>query len=377
MESNTQENTQNIENIQWKQLWSLAALYGSIIIGWIAYENYQPKLLVQFGFENFSFPLLIAQGLILIITPIYAGRLGDKYRFKNGHRLPIISSGISFAAMIFMAVAFTLFSQPGEVFRWMVPVLIIGWLIAMSIFTSPALSTLELFTPVEKLPKAMAVLTIVSNLVYAFEPVIDDIIDFLGAPVTFITGGILVFVSGYALKKNSLGLFSRSGGKEAKPMTAFKLDTQRSQYPSIFFMGIVLGLITTILFNLLPHALEQSLGNLLGNLDGNIILVIILVISAVISLPISSKVNEMGLEQSFQWSSLVSLISIALMVLMPYTWLVSIMILIFAASFTMLSVSSLPLAIQKANYYEKVFCVGIFFSGAALPEGIIEAYLAQ
>ncbi|HET7178537.1 MAG TPA: hypothetical protein VFI14_02380, partial [Chryseosolibacter sp.] len=29
-------------SIQWKQLWSLAALYGSIIIGWIAYENYQP-----------------------------------------------------------------------------------------------------------------------------------------------------------------------------------------------------------------------------------------------------------------------------------------------------------------------------------------------
>jgi hypothetical protein len=36
----------------------------------------------------------------------------------------------------------------------------------------------------------------------------------------------------------------------------------------------------------------------------------------------------------------------------------------------------LPLAIQKANYYEKVFCVGIFFSGVALPDGIIEAVLA-
>ena len=36
--------------IHWKQLWSLASLYASIIIGWIAYQNYQPKLLIQFGF---------------------------------------------------------------------------------------------------------------------------------------------------------------------------------------------------------------------------------------------------------------------------------------------------------------------------------------
>ncbi|MEQ8426060.1 MAG: hypothetical protein RIA63_15175, partial [Cyclobacteriaceae bacterium] len=66
-----------LENIQWKQLWSLASLYGSIIIGWIAYENYQPKLLTQFQFSDFSFLLYVVQGFILLVTPIYAGRLGD------------------------------------------------------------------------------------------------------------------------------------------------------------------------------------------------------------------------------------------------------------------------------------------------------------
>lgn len=376
MDSSAKTIDAEMATIQWKQLWSLAALYGSIIIGWIAYENYQPKLLVQFQFTEFGFLLYVVQGFILILTPIYAGKLGDKFRFKNGHRLPIISSGISFAAMIFMAVAFTLFSEPGEVFKWILPILIIFWLVAMSIFTSPALSTLELFTPVEKLPKAMAVLTIVANLIYSLEPVIVDIIDFLGAPVTFMVGGVIVFVSGYALKQNSLGLFKLSGGNEAKPMMAFKLDTQRSQYLSIFFMGIVLGLATTILFNVLPDVLEKSLGVLFNNLSGNLILVIVLVISAIISLPVSAKVNGFGLERSFQVSSIITLVSMTLILLFPYTWMVSIMIMIFAFAFTLLSVSSLPLAIQKSNYYEKVFCVGIFFSGVALPDGIIEAVLA-
>lgn len=365
-----------LKNIQWKQLISLAALYGSIIIGWIAYENYQPKLLVQFKFDDFSFQLYVVQGFILLVTPIYAGRLGDKFRFSNGHRLPIISSGISFAAMVFMAVAFTLFSEPGEVFKYILPLLIVCWLVAMSIFTSPALSTLELFTPVEKLPKAMAILTIVANLIYSVEPVIVDIIDYLGAPTTFMAGGVITFLSGYALRKNSLGLFKLSGGSESKPMASFTLDTQRSQYGSIFLMGVVLGLATTILFNIMPDILEVSIGKLFGGVGGNIILVGILFFSALISLPVSAKVTQYGLERSFNMGALITLISMGAILVFPSTALVMTMIIVFAFSFTLISVSSLPLAIQKANYYEKVFCVGIFFSGVALPDGIIEAYLA-
>src|SRR5688572_16249349 len=127
--------TANDSQIQWKQLWSLAALYASIIIGWIAYQNYQPKLLVQFQFTDFAFFLAVSQAIILVITPPVAGLLGDRFRFEKGHRIPVISSGISFAAMVFMAVAFTLFTSPGEDFRWIIPVLIVLWLVAMSIFT--------------------------------------------------------------------------------------------------------------------------------------------------------------------------------------------------------------------------------------------------
>ena len=77
------------DKIEWKQLWSLAALYASIVIGWIAYHNYQPKLLEQFHFTDFTFLLIVAQGIILIITPLIAGKLGDKYRFQKGHRIMI------------------------------------------------------------------------------------------------------------------------------------------------------------------------------------------------------------------------------------------------------------------------------------------------
>jgi hypothetical protein len=360
------------KQIRWKQLWSLAALYASIIIGWIAYQNYQPRLLVQFHFTDFTFLLMTAQGLILVITPMIAGRLGDRYRFEKGHRLPIISSGISLAAMVFMAVAFTLLGNPGEIFRWVLPVLIVLWLVAMSIFTSPALSTMELFTPVDKLPYAMAVLTITESLVYALEPVIVDIIDYLGAPLTFMVGGVAVFLSGYALKKNSLGLFKQNGDREAGPS---ENEVVKSPYGFIFFMGTAVGVASTILFYLFPVVLGEKLGALLST-EGNIIIVGILVLSALISLPMSNLVNKLGTDRSFSVGCFALALSVLAIYLIHAPAVLLVFVVIFSISYTMLSVASLPLAINRSAFREKVFCVGIFFSGTALPEGIWEAWTA-
>jgi MFS family permease len=376
METIAVKNAQTIEvaPIQWKQLWSLAALYASIIIGWIAYENYQPKLLVQFNFTNFTFALILAQAIITVVTPPIAGRMGDRFRFTTGHRLPIISSGISFAAMIFMAVAFTLFTNPGEVFKWILPVMIIFWLIAMSIFTSPALSTMELFTPVDKLPRAMALLTIVSNLIYALEPVIVDIIDYLGAPLTFVAGGVVTFLSGYALKKTSMGLFQSSGNKEAGPN--LKADTKKSQFGYIFFLGIVLGLATAVLFNVFPDALEQKVGGLFQNADGKFLLVGMLVFSAIVSWPLIALVNKYGLNNTFLISFLILGLTAVGVIFFSASMIILPLVALFVTAFTALSICALPLALDRSNYYQTVYCVGIFFAGTALPEGIWESIKA-
>jgi MFS family permease len=370
-------NAKKTEDIQWKQLWSLAALYGSVVIGWIAYQNYQPKLLDQFHFNDYALLLVAVQGIILIITPPLAGRMGDRYRFRQGHRIPIITAGFSFAAMVFMAVAFTLFTNPGEIFKWILPVLIIFWLIAMSIFTSPALSTMELFMPVDKLPRAMAILTIVANLIYSIEPVIVDVIDFIGAQLTFIAGGVIVLLSGMALRKSSLGLFNNSNGKEARPIAVFTLDTQRSQYLFIFFLGAVLGFATTILFNVFPDVYEKHFVSMLQGMSGKIVLVVILLLSAIISLPVSNLVNKYGLERSFWVSFVLIVLSMFVIVYSVDPVSIVIMTILFSVTFTSLSVSSLPLAMERANYYQKVFCVGIFFSGSALPDGIVEFITAS
>jgi len=265
-----------------------------------------------------------------------------------------------------------LFTNPNDTWRWILPLLIVLWLVAMSIFTSPALSTLELFTPIDKLPKAMAILTIVANLIYSLEPVIVDLIDYLGAPITFIIGGAAVFVSGYALKKNSLSLFNTT----SRPRAEIRFDTQRSNYGYILFLGAALGLSTTLLFNYFPDLLEKSFSAMIS-LEGKWILVVVLVLTAIFSLPASTLINKYGTSKSFWYSLIINLLMIGIIFISGSSFLSLVSIMIFMLSFTVLSISSLPLAIERANYYEKVFCVGIFFSGVALPDGIVEVIQAM
>jgi len=186
-------------------------------------------------------------------------------------------------------------------------------------------------------------------------------------------GGVVVFVSGYALRKNSLSLFNN---KEHRPRTEFKFDTQRSNYLYILIMGIALGLSTTVLFNYFPDLLQANLSGI-TNLEGKWLIVLVLFVTALLSLPVSNYVSRLGTYKSFWWSFLVNSIALILLFLTSSAGLTLPVLLIYTVSFTVLSISSLPLAIEKANYYEKVFCVGIFFSGVELPDAIVEVIQAM
>jgi len=189
-------------------------------------------------------------------------------------------------------------------------------------------------------------------------------------------GGVVVFISGYALQKNSLTLFKLTDNKENRPLAAIALDTQKSKFAYILFLGIALGLPTSILFNLFPDVLSQKIGFLFNDMGGKMFVVYILIFSALISLPASSLVNKIGAEKSF-WSSFIAILICTVCIFLCQSSVTMVFMVVgFALTFTLLSVSSLPLAISRSNYYEKVFCVGIFFSGVALPEGIINAIQA-
>ncbi|MEO9477338.1 MAG: MFS transporter [Cyclobacteriaceae bacterium] len=354
------------KNVLWKQLLSLTLLYISVIIGWIAYYNYQPILLSKYSFTDLTLFLFISQGIILVITPMIAGKMGDKFRKNAGHRLPIISAGVSFASMIFMATAFTLFTDPGPIFRWILPGLIVLWLFSMALFTSPAISTIEVFVPVKKLPTAMAMLTIVYGLLYAIEPVIVDLITFLTAPVTFIVGGVAVFFSGLLLKNNSKHML------DVPP----KQEVGKSDYTYALALGVGFGIATTVLFNLFPLWFEAKSFTVFG-FGGSALVSGILLIVAILGYPISRIVEQRSVYLSILLAILaITALSFAIYFAQSYVLLIMLSIL-FAVFYALMSVSFLPLALSVVKDKNKVFGVGVFFAGFELPNGILEATMVH
>jgi hypothetical protein len=96
----------------------------------------------------------------------------------------------------------------------------------------------------------------------------------------------------------------------------------------------------------------------------------ILLLSALLSWPASQFADRYGVDRLF-WMSISALaLSTFAIFFVSSAFAVLLLTLIYTITFTSLSVVSLPMAINRASYSQKVFCVGIFFSGAALPEAI-------
>ena len=91
---------------EWNQIYGLMALNAAIVISWIAYHNYQPKVLELFNFQELSFFLVVAQSVILVFIPVAAGIIGDAMIKKNGNSLVVFTVGVSVTGMEFMCVAF-------------------------------------------------------------------------------------------------------------------------------------------------------------------------------------------------------------------------------------------------------------------------------
>ena len=372
--TNPKSYMKNTKSINYPQLASLVGLYASVIIGWIAYYNYQPKLLLNFGFVHFTFALFVAQGLILVITPPIAGKIGDRFRQTSGNRLPVITAGISFAAMVFMAVAFTLMANPGEILKWLLPFLIILWLFSMSIFTSPAISTIELFAPSAKLPAAMAIITLVSGLLYAVEPIIVDLIDYLGAPVTFIGGGVAVLVSGYFLRKTTAVVDDKVEHDDT-PVIIEEESNEGIDFPFVIALGVAFGIASTVLFNKFPDRFEAILVSGPDSFNGNQIVSMVLAFSALISIPIGNLVEKYGVSKSAQVGIVGVLIVMFGVLLVDNVVGIIICTFLFSILYTLVSVSTLPLALSKVDFKRKVFGVGLFFAGFEIPNGILEAII--
>ena len=216
--------------ILWRQVSGVAALQAAITLTWILYRLYLPQLLAGFGFAGFDRGITILEDSLAITIEPFAGWLSDKQRHWMGTRFPLIVAGTILSSVLFIAIpAIFIFGNPVSPLRWMLPVVIVAWSIAMAMFRSPAVSLLGQYASQTQLPQAMSLLVFVGGLAVAAKPVAGDFILNLGPAFAFAIGSFVLL---------GAVAFLRSVNPDAA-LSELPPDTAISERVSITALGLV------------------------------------------------------------------------------------------------------------------------------------------
>lgn len=357
-----------VQKINWKQIFSLGALNAAVVISWIAYHNYQPKLLEKFELTGLAVFMKIAQAIVLVFIPPIAGMVGDYFIRKNGNHFIVFMIGISVTAMVFMAVAFTISGNPLAGAKVILPFMIVIWLVSMNIFHSPANSMLELFAPAHQLPLAMSVLALISELIYALEPIVVYIVDFIGASSTFVLGGTLIIITGFFFRRTTKNVqLSREEVAE---------ENTKNYYMKILFCGLAFGLADGLLMNVFPDLLEKKLDFfVIASLKGKQYASMLLAISAFAAIPISTLVSKWGVEKSILIGLLAVFSATFLIYISSFVAFTVVACLFFSLAFSLLAVSSFPFVLKNVRNRNVTFGAGLFFGSFEVADGLMNIFM--
>jgi hypothetical protein len=147
--------------------------------------------------------------------------------------------GITLAGLIFVVMAMLSQVELPVIIRWIVPLLMTAWVMAMITFRGPAIAMLRQFAPTKELPAANLVLTAVFGTIRLTGPWFLDLIRQLGISLTFVLGAVLLSLGGILLWSS-------------RPSLPIKheLSTPEPRGPvcwAIFAAGLGVGLLVNLL----------------------------------------------------------------------------------------------------------------------------------
>ena len=360
--------TEKTTTLKWREVYSLGALNAAVVVSWIAYHEYQPVLMQNLGITHLIDFMIIAKAIVLVTIPPLAGWLSDKILQKNGKFLIVFTVGIGATAMVFMVVATLIGTSHIMDVSNIVPFMIVIWLISMNLFISPANSMIEAFAPAQKLPIIMGFLFLVTELLYALEPVVVGLVQFFGDTLTFVVGGLLISATGF--------LFHRVSSDEVLQRKAELLADDRVQnqtilsYGAIFIVGLFLGIGKAFLVEFFPSHFASLFPEI--SEYGDFISFGILGLCAVTGFIISKKISTMVLRKVITTSFVVLLIGVIGIFTTQNLYLVIASALIIAGGFTTLNISGLPFAIQNLSVRHVTYGVGIYIGASEILTGLFE-----
>ncbi len=354
-------------SVLWRQVWGLAALLAAIVFSWMAYGLYQPQVLTQLGFVQLASSLGIMQGVLgAAIEPI-VGAYSDQIMRRLGNRLPMIAIGVTLAGLLFVAAALLIQTNLPLGWRWLVPVMMTLWVMAMIVFRGPAIALLRQFAPVEALPRANAVLILVFSLVGCLGPLLGELLGKIGASLTFVAGAIILMAGAAllysALPRHTLAPFQLE--------SLSQVDPQRSLLT--FLVGLGAGLEVNLLLGLVPAQVQLQF----PTISAAIISSGVLLMATIVALPLGELTVRIGSGRAMAigLSAITGCLGLAVVAVNPL--LAIIVTLAAGVSFGLVFISMIPYALALVPPSQAGWSTGLYFGGGGLATAIVPILLRQ
>ncbi len=355
--------------ILWRQVWGLAALLAAIIFSWMVYGFYQPKILQQLEFVELASWLGIVQGLLAAVIEPLIGGISDRIQQRIGSRLPMISVGVVLAGLIFVTVSLLAKQNFPVGTRWIVPVLMNAWVIAMISFRGPAIALLIQFAPITELPQANAILMFVFGLVAAIGSMGNTLLYSMGASITFLLGAIALVLGAYILR-----LFTPRHFFDPSTLNQdISADAPNLLLILIFVISLAVGIEVNLLLSVFPQELQTQL----PGLQVEFIVSEILLVSAIASVTLGEWTAELGADKSML-IGLGTMTGLMGLTLLNENNIIAIgLILAFGVSFSLVFISMISLVLSKIPSIQAGLGTGLYFGGTAGGTAIVSLLMKQ
>jgi MFS family permease len=339
-------------------------MQGAIALLWVIYNLYLVKLLTQLGFpQGLAVGLLVVENLLAMVIEPLVGTASDQMQHQIGTRLPMISLGVVLAAGLFIVIPTTLVWGQGTL-RWGLPLLIVAWAMAMSVFRSPVLSLLGRYAWGTQLPQAASILTLVGGVSGAMGPLAGDFILGLGPWVAFTLGSGVLLLATLALR----WMGPQNSGEGAEKATAKPASTPLPWAGLGLVFGTGVGV--SLGFRLVMMALPTALAQRAPDANTSLVLGALFIALALTAIPAGQLAKRLGNSRAMVLG-LSAMAGLAVLLGVISSTVVGVVLAaLFGAALSLVSNGTLPFALMMVPPARAGLGTGTYFSGGALAASV-------
>ena len=355
------------QRVLWKQVWALGGLQAAITLSWVIYNLYLTDLLGQLGFAagTAAVVVLIENVLAIAMEPLMGG-FSDQLQRTLTTQFPFIFAAIAVASGLFIAIPATVvFGDVGSLSRWLLPLLLVAWALAMSCFRSPALSLLGRYAINSQWAPAAAVLTLLGSFAGSLGPFLKSRLLALGPMVTFAVGSVVLLGA-------AAGLRAMQPAQSIHVPTPLEgdgeivLEGHSRLSPIALVLVFLTGAMIALGFRLtLPMFAGILSDRLPPDSPVGVMLGVVFIAQAIAALPAGQAISRWGIPQSMGtalaflavWGSAIAVVP------MGITTIIAIML--WGLTFSVVATSSVPFALSMVPTDRAGLGTGMYFGGGA------------